>query len=73
MPIPIPNPSESESEYVSRCMHKIGNEYDQNTALGICYDTYKKASASAKTISNLKNIFSTIKQRVKDFAKKGNK
>lgn len=72
MPVPKPKPSESESEYVSRCMHKIGNEYDQNTALGICYDTYKKASASARTISNLNNIFLTIRQKVKDFVKKGN-
>lgn len=41
MPIPKPRSGETESEFVSRCMGEIGDEYDQNTALAICYDTFR--------------------------------
>ena len=67
MPIPKPNGTESESEYVGRCMHAIGNEYDQKQALAICYATYQQANAQAK-IENLNN---EIKAKVDEFSKTG--
>lgn len=45
MPIPVPQPGEGENEFVSRCMAQIGTEYDQDTALAICYDTYNRNTA----------------------------
>lgn len=41
MPIPKPNSGESESEFVSRCISKIIDEYDQSQAAAICYSTYR--------------------------------
>jgi len=67
MPIPKPNGTENEQEYVSRCMHAIGNEYDQKQALAICYSTYQQASAQAK-VENLNN---EIKAKVDEFTKTG--
>jgi hypothetical protein len=67
MPIPKPNGTENEQEYVSRCMHEIGNEYDQKQALAICYSTYQQANAQAK-VENLNN---EIKNKVDDFLKTG--
>jgi hypothetical protein len=39
----IPKPAgESEQEYISKCMHAIGNEYPQEQALAICYAQLEK-------------------------------
>jgi uncharacterized protein (DUF2267 family) len=67
MPLPKPNGTESEQEFVSRCMHEIGNEYDQKQALAICYSTYQQASAQA----NIENLNNEIKAKVHDFLKTG--
>lgn len=41
--MPIPTPSgESQKEYISKCMSAIGDEYDREQALAICYDTYRE-------------------------------
>ena len=41
--MPIPKPSgESQKEYISKCMSAIGDEYDRDQALAICYDTYRE-------------------------------
>lgn len=65
MLIPNVNSGETESEYVGRCMGEIGNEYDQQQALAICYNTYRQETAQAneKTIQALKEA----EQKVKDF------
>lgn len=65
MPVPKPNSGESESEFVGRCMHEIGNEYDQQQALAICYNTYRqeRAEANNKTVDALKQA----ENQVKDF------
>lgn len=41
MPIPKPNSGENESEFVSRCISKIIDEYDQDQAAAICYSTWR--------------------------------
>ena len=41
--MPIPKPSgESQREYISKCMSAIGDEYDTEQALAICYNTYRE-------------------------------
>lgn len=57
MPIPKPNSGESESDFVGRCMSEIGNEYDQDQAVAICFNTYRteKAEAMEKNIQALKD------------------
>ena len=42
MPIPNPTPKETEEEYVSRCIGEIYDEYGQEQAAAICYNTYRK-------------------------------
>jgi hypothetical protein len=42
MPIPNPSGGETEEEYIGRCMSAIGGEYEQQQALAICYNTYRK-------------------------------
>lgn len=48
MPIPKPNSGESESEFVSRCISKIIDEYDQSQAAAICYNTYRTKESMSK-------------------------
>lgn len=41
--MPIPTPSgESQKEYISKCMSSIGDEYDREQALAICYNTWRE-------------------------------
>ena len=41
--MPIPKPSgESQRDYISKCMSAIGDEYPQEQALAICYNTYRE-------------------------------
>lgn len=48
MPIPKPNDGENESEFVSRCISKIIDEYDQDQAAAICYNTYREKEEMSK-------------------------
>ena len=41
MPIPTPT-NETQKEYISKCMSAIGDEYDTDQALAICYDTWRE-------------------------------
>jgi hypothetical protein len=41
MPIPTPS-NETQKEYISKCMSAIGDEYDTDQALAICYDTWRE-------------------------------
>lgn len=70
MPVPKPNSGESETEFVNRCMHEIGNEYDQQQALAICFNTYRteQGNANQKAQEFVKNA----EESVKDFLKNGN-
>lgn len=47
MPIPKPRPDENESEFVGRCVSEISNEYDQDQAVAICFNTYRESKAQA--------------------------
>jgi len=47
MPIPNPRPEENESEFVGRCVSEISNEYDQDQAVAICFNTYRESKAQA--------------------------
>jgi hypothetical protein len=61
MPIPKPEPKESQSEYVGRCMHEIGAEYDSNEqAVAICINTYQKGSMSKSTEQRVADKLSGI-------------
>lgn len=42
MPIPKPQ-GEKQSDYISKCMSAIGDEYDRDVALAICYSTYRES------------------------------
>jgi len=47
MPIPKPSGGETQNDYVGRCMHEIGTEYDTNEqAVAICINTYQKGTMS---------------------------
>jgi len=48
MPIPKPSPGESEQEFVSRCISEISNEYDQQQAAAICYNTFRTEAIKAQ-------------------------
>lgn len=48
MPIPKPEGNETESQFVSRCISKIIDEYDQSQAAAICYNTYRKKEEMSK-------------------------
>jgi hypothetical protein len=48
MPIPKPASGENESEFVSRCISKIIDEYDQSQAAAICYNAYQKREEMSK-------------------------
>ncbi len=41
MPIPKPQ-GETQREYISKCMSAIGDEYNSEQALAICYDTWRE-------------------------------
>lgn len=41
-PVPSPEGSEDQNAFIQRCMHEIGNEYEQQQALGICYSQWEK-------------------------------
>lgn len=41
-PVPSPENGESDDAFISRCMHEIGNEYEQSQALAICYSKLGK-------------------------------
>lgn len=45
MPIPKPQPGEKEQEFVSRCISKIIDEYEQSQAAAICYSKYREKMA----------------------------
>ena len=52
MPIPKPSGEETQDEYVGRCMHAIGSEYDTNEqAVAICISTYEKGTMSMSRTS----------------------
>lgn len=42
MPIPKPKSGEKQSEFVQRCYAEIRSEYDEEQALAICYEVYRK-------------------------------
>ena len=59
MPIPKPSASQSESEYVSECIPAIIDEYGQEQAAAICYNTYRsetKMTAQQKIASKFREI-----------------
>lgn len=48
MPIPTPTSGENEKDFVSRCISKIIDEYDQSQAAAICYSKYRKKMSEDK-------------------------
>ena len=48
MPIPKAEDGETESQFVSRCISKIIDEYDQSQAAAICYNQYRKKEEMKK-------------------------
>lgn len=59
MPIPKPKGSEGEQEFVSRCIPEIIDEYGQEQAAAICYNTYRsetKMTSQQKIASKFREI-----------------
>lgn len=59
MPIPKPTAGQSESEFVSECIREIIDEYGQEQAAAICYNTYRsesKMTAQQKIASKFREI-----------------
>ena len=58
--MPIPKVSgETEQEYVSKCIPAIIDEYEQEQAAAICYNTYRtetKMGTDEKLISKLREL-----------------
>jgi len=52
MPIPTKNAGESEDEFVGRCMSAIGNEYPQDQALAICYNSFREGMSTENKIAS---------------------
>jgi len=69
MPVPKPTPSENETEFVNRCMHEIGNEYDQQQALAICFNTYRQEQGNAQ--QKAQEFVKESESKVKEFLKSG--
>ena len=69
MPIPKPTPSENETEFVNRCMSEIGNEYDQQQALAICFNTYREEQGNAQ--QKAQEFVKESENKVKEFLKSG--
>jgi hypothetical protein len=70
MPIPNPTPQETEEEFVGRCMHEIGSEYDQDQALAICYASFEKSNMSSSKFSEYR-IKTQMGLAVKDAENRG--
>ncbi len=66
MPIPKPKKDEKQDEYIGRCMAAIGNEYKQDVALGICYDTWRKEKEKKETNMNIEKRAFPVELRVAD-------
>jgi hypothetical protein len=59
MPIPTPSAEQSENEFVSECIREIIDEYGQEQAAAICYNTYRsesKMSTQSKIASKFREI-----------------
>lgn len=61
MPIPTPQSRETEENFVGRCVSAISDEYPQEQALAICYQTYREGkmsrmSTAGKVASKLARI-----------------
>ena len=58
MPIPKVSSGQSEAEYVSECISAIFDEYGQEQASAICYNTYRKQ----KNMSSQSRVTSKLRQ-----------
>jgi hypothetical protein len=59
MPIPKPKGGQTEQEYISECIPAIIDEYGQEQASAICYNTYRTEvgmSTESKIASKLREI-----------------
>jgi len=57
MPIPQPTAAQSEQEYVSECIPAIIDEYGQEQAAAICYNTYRTKMSK---LSSMERVILTI-------------
>jgi hypothetical protein len=58
MPIPSVKSEQTEQEYVSECISAIFDEYGQEQASAICYNTYRKE----KNMSSQGRVTSKLRQ-----------
>lgn len=63
MPIPQPSASQSEQEYVSECIPAIIDEYGQEQAAAICYNTYRTKMSK---MSSMERVILTINNNKND-------
>ena len=60
MPIPQPSAAQSEQEYVSECIPAIIDEYGQEQAAAICYNTYK---TNMSKMTSMQRVILTINRK----------
>lgn len=58
MPIPKTKDGQSEQEYVSECISAIIDEYGQEQAAAICYNTYR----TEKGLSKQEKMYSRLRE-----------
>lgn len=63
MPIPQPTAGQDEQTYVSECISKIIDEYGQEQAAAICYNTYRTKMSK---LSTMDRVLSTINKVEKE-------
>jgi hypothetical protein len=63
MPIPQPSAGQSEQEYVSECIPAIIDEYGQEQAAAICYNTYRTKMSK---MSSMERVILTINNNKND-------
>ena len=63
MPIPNPRSGESQDDFISRCISAIADEYDQDQASAICFDSWddNKADNAANEMRFTCNVTSTVR------------
>jgi len=60
MPIPQPSAAQSEQEYVSECIPAIIDEYGQEQAAAICYNTYRTRMSK---MTSMQRVILTINRK----------
>jgi len=56
LPVPKPQANEEKDDYISRCISSISNEYEQDQATAICFNTWRETKKENMDKNVIKNI-----------------